>query len=1328
MIYRLIFYCILFLFPASVLAQTAPMRFQRLTYNDGLSDNKVNCILKSREGYLWIGTPMGLNRYDGFRVQSFYNEPGNKSSLLDNAVLGIVEDGDGQLWIDTPLGYCISNPNTDVVDRDVDGWMKKRGMSGHALRVAGDRLCNLWILTTSGKLYYYDFGKRSKTVKHLPKSVGASMVSDMSVNGNKVHIILYNGTVVSDGRVDQSISKQTGYQRSDYRIYADSYGGLWAWSQVGTFHYSAKSHSWKKLQGFVTSDVVEDIEHHFLIATDHGGLLVTDEEGNVQQRIVNNPVDAMSLPDNTLQCVYIDNAGVVWIGMYRMGLVHYYKGQNLFDLLPLGDVCTMTQALDGSLWLGTNDAGLKHYDFNSGMVDNIRKQTNGLGTDVVVSSLTARDGSLWFGSFQGGLVKIKDGTYKVYKKSIKGLAKDDVWSLAELPDGRIVIATLGGGVQLLNPKTDKFVTFNSHNSKLPTNFISSVTVLKGGWIAVAYSQGVSFLRYSDGNVVNLNQQLKNRGEKNTSLSINQIYYDSRGLLWIAMGTGVDVYDVAAKQLYAVGLQGMRVHTEVNAVSEDKCGTIWLSTGDEVKSVSVKRGSKGWKFFSNTYGSIDGIQSRLFNKRSILCLRDGRMLMGGIDGVNVIQPWRLRNRHPLEKVLFSGITLFDHPVGVGDTINGHVILATELNSSRELSLRHDENTFAVQLASATPGLPECPRFLYRLRGRGDDWLITSAYEPQVQFTNLSPGHYTLEVRSVDDNGNALNDITTLKITIRPPFYLSAWALLIYIAIIGACVWYAYWRLRKNQRDEMDRLKLKKEKELEEMKLVFFTNLGHELRTPLTLIISPLENIIGQVTDERLSLKLRLIQRNAHKLLALVNQMLDVRRLMRGKETLNLTKNDIVKDIKEICNQFAELSDKGITLTFLTEKDKIEMSYDKDKVGKIISNLLSNAYKFTPKKGHIEVSLLLREDKWLDVKVVDNGPGVSDEDKEHLFERFYQGDVKKRSGGSGIGLNLAWEYAKMHDGSISVADNVSGGAVFTLTLPVDLQSTIVDKPNDDKNGENDNVSVTSFTHSHSLVASSQSNDEKQTGKATILIVDDNDDFISFLTSELSPYYYIRTASDGQQALDSISKAAPNLVLTDVMMPVMDGNELCKRIKNDEKLKHIPVVMLTARLTDENEIESRECGADDYVKKPFSMQLLRMRIDSLLSKERITDDGKLKPRIAQPKITSEDEKFVDKTTSYVESHLNDAELSVEQMAQDLGMSRVQLYRRLVTVVGKTPSEFIRLIRLRHAQRLLMESQLTISEIAYRVGFSSQRYFSKCFKELYGYLPTEYKRKKSK
>lgn len=588
------------------------------------------------------------------------------------------------------------------------------------------------------------------------------------------------------------------------------------------------------------------------------------------------------------------------------------------------------------------------------------------------------------------------------------------------------------------------------------------------------------------------------------------------------------------------------------------------------------------------------------------------------------------------------------------------------------------------------------------------------QPNVQFSNVSPGHYRLEVRVVDIYGEPMGGVETLDIIVRPPFYLSFWALLLYMLLIalGACG--LYRRMLRRHREAEERMEEQKKREVEEMKMTFFINVSHELRIPLTLILAPLASMIKEESSSRLRLKLEMMQRNAVRLLDMVNQMLDLRRLMKNGAQLNMQHGDVVAFIRNVCNQFIGLADKRIDFTFSSCAESLMADFDGDKLGKIVGNLLSNAFKFTPAGGRVSVSVDVTGDGAVEIRVADTGVGISDEDKKHVFERFYQSPGNKNTGDSGIGLNIAYEFARMHGGGITVADNPGGGALFTVTLPAGHAKAVGGRQTErTRSGENAGAAtgVKAGGGAH---------------KPEILVVDDNDDFLEFMVSELSTAYSVATAHDGEEALEHIAAHRPDLVLTDIMMPGMDGNELCRRIKQDESTSDLPVVILTARLTEENEIESRECGADDYIKKPFNMELLNMRIDRLLQPRHGHTGGKIEPKISEVEVTPVDEQFVADATAFVEKNISNTDLSVEHMSHELGMSRVKLYRRTLSVTGMTPSEFIRLIRLRHAEQLLVKSQLSISEIAYNTGFSSQRYFSKCFKELYGCIPSEYKNRK--
>ncbi|MDD5862077.1 MAG: response regulator [Prevotella sp.] len=1317
----------------TVSSQILNPKFRRLTYSDGLSDNKVNCIYKSREGFLWIGTPLGLNRYDGFRIRSYFAQASDTTSLPDNTITSIQEDGDGKLWLETLAGICIFDPSHETTARSTSLWLQRHGMRGQVLKAHADDRHNLWLALTDGSLWYYDFASSRPTLilRHCPAQ--GRQISAITSMGTEAVINYDDGFIIAVDRQRRRLLWSSDFitrTRGDvtsqgYSTFIDSSHNLWVTAGDTPYLYHTTTHQWQVLPYNMVLAFNEDRSGNILMATDHDGLIRLNRQHQQVAQLLNNPLDPFSLPDNTISCLYVDDEGIVWTGTYRMGLAYYYSGQYLFDTLPVGDICSISEDHGGRLWLGTNDKGIVVYNPATKEQHTIGKEESGLGSDIVVSTLIARDGSFWAGTFQGGMARLKDGRWKVWRQGSSGLRSDNVWALKELPDGAIAIGTLGAGLQILH--TDgSFTTLDTHNSKLSSDYIASLALDRFGGLVIGHSQAFSVLNLRDHKIHNYSQRTLEKSLSGAEVhlaspSVNQVYCDSRALLWLATAAGLNVCDRRSGKIYTVNLQGVHSHIDVCAVGEDNHGTMWITTSEGLKSIRLKEEDGDWSFFVNSYDETDGLQTRMFNKRSILRTHDGKILAGGIDGINVIEPQRVRMSPEPVRVIFSDLAFFDHVIGVGEKVNKHVVLTEAINDSREVTLNHDENTFTIQLAASCIGQPVHPRFLYRIKELGDKWSMTAESMPAISFTDLDYGHYTLEVRALDHNGNPQQQTETLHITIRPPFYLSLWAWLVYLLLITAVCWYGWREMNRRRREQLERINLTKEKELEEAKLVFFTNLGHELRTPLTLILAPLSSLLKEETKPEVIEKLRLMHRNGVRLLNLINEMLDVRRLMNNKEVFRPHEGDIVETVGTVCRNFSELSDKAITLAFHASATHIMMDYDSDKVEKIVTNLLSNAYKFTPVPGRIEVSVKAdTPERQLTLVVSDTGRGVSDVDKQHIFEQFFQSKDNDHDGGSGVGLNLVATYVKMHSGTITVSDRAGGGAVFTISLPM-THSHVEGEAFVTAGGNSAHQTVTKKT-AHAL--KHQKEDVSEAPHSAILLVDDNEDFLEFMAAELSEKYALSFAHNGKEALEMIREEHPDLVLTDVMMPEMDGNELCQRLKADERTRNIPVVMLTARLSEENEIESRECGADDYIKKPFNMELLQLHIDRLLRHEQINDEGKLDVKISQPKITTVDEQFANEATAYVEQHLDDTELSVETMSHDLGMSRVKLYRRMVAVTGKTPSEFIRLIRLRHAEQLLMKSQLTISEIAYRVGFSSQRYFSKCFKELYGYMPSQYKK----
>lgn len=655
----------------------------------------------------------------------------------------------------------------------------------------------------------------------------------------------------------------------------------------------------------------------------------------------------------------------------------------------------------------------------------------------------------------------------------------------------------------------------------------------------------------------------------------------------------------------------------------------------------------------------------------------------------------------------------------------------MNDVENVEFDYKQNIFSVSFASDNYNLPEKTQYMYKLEGFNNDWLTLPVGVHNVTFTNLAPGKYVLRVKAINSDGYVGIKEATLGIVVNPPFWMSWWAYLLYAAGLVVVLFLARYRMLKREREKFHLQQIENEvaknEEINNMKFRFFTNVSHELRTPLTLIISPLEGMLKETTDELQSTRLQLMYRNAQRLLHLVNQLLDFRKGEMSTHQLSLSEGDIISYVHSVCNSFLLMADKKhIQFSFFSGIDTFSMAFDADKVGKIVMNLLSNAFKFTPEGGRVTVMIehVTGTPDTLEIKIADTGIGISDVDKEHIFDRFYQADHKgvEETTGNGIGLSLVRDFVTLHEGEVKVFDNIGTGSVFVIQFPVKHVETQVQLPEE-----------TGMSVGDEEDREMKEEVREETGRKDfplLLVVDDNEDFRIFMRYSLELQYRVKLAVNGNEAWEMMQEELPDLVISDVMMPQMDGNELCRLIKQDKRIAHIPVILLTARQNTEAKLEGLQTGADDYVTKPFNMTILVLRIRKLieLSRYHRVTQGMIDPAPSEIVITSLDEKLIEKAIKYVEDNMSRTELSVEELSRELGMSRVHLYKKLLQITGKTPIEFIRVIRLKRAAQLLRESQLHVSEVAFEVGFNNPKYFSRYFKDEFGVLPSVYQEKEGK
>lgn len=1323
-------------------------QFKHLEVSDGLSNNSVNTICKDRDGFMWFGTTTGLNRYDGYTFKIYQHAENDPGSLPDNYITDIVEMPDGRFWVNTGRGYVLFDKEQDCFITDVTGFMKNLESGGVPEQVFVDREGNTCLSVAGEGCYRYKEGGKRLFFSYVEHSLPEHGVTQIAECSDGLLLIYNTGLLVCLDRATLAIKWKSDEIKKyipagktiEFSLFVDRDNCIWAYSLMGIWAYDCGTKSWRtdltaiwsSRPDIIIHAVAQDIEGRIWVGKDYDGIDVLEKETGKVTSLVAHDDNGRSLPHNTIYDLYADRDGIMWVGTYKKGVSYYSESIFKFNMYEWGDITCIEQADENRLWLGTNDHGILLWNRSTGKAEPFWRDAEGQLPNPVVSMLKSKDGKLWVGTFNGGLYCMDGSRVRSYKEGAgNALASNNVWALVEDDKGRIWIASLGGGLQCLEPLSGTFETYTSNNSALLENNVTSLCWVDNNTLFFGTAnQGVGMMDMRTREIKKIQGQSGN--VKLSNDAVNHVYKDSRGLVWIATREGLNVYDTRRHLFLDLSPVAEAKGNFIAAITEDQERNMWVSTSRKVIRVTVASDGKGsYLFDSRAYNSEDGLQNCDFNQRSIKTLHNGIIAIGGLYGVNVFAPDHIRYNKMLPNVMFTGLSLFDEAVKVGQSYGGRVLIEKELNDVENVEFDYKQNIFSVSFASDNYNLPEKTQYMYKLEGFNNDWLTLPVGVHNVTFTNLAPGKYVLRVKAINSDGYVGIKEATLGIVVNPPFWMSWWAYLLYAVGLVVVLFLARYRMLKREREKFHLQQIENEvaknEEINNMKFRFFTNVSHELRTPLTLIISPLEGMLKETTDELQSTRLQLMYRNAQRLLHLVNQLLDFRKGEMSTHQLSLSEGDIISYVHSVCNSFLLMADKKhIQFSFFSGIDTFSMAFDADKVGKIVMNLLSNAFKFTPEGGRVTVMIehVAGTPDILEIKIADTGIGISDVDKEHIFERFYQADHKgvEETTGNGIGLSLVRDFVTLHEGEVKVFDNIGMGSVFVIQFPVKHVETQVQLP------EETGMPVGDEEDKEMKEEAREETERKNF--PLLLIVDDNEDFRIFMRYSLELQYRVKLAVNGKEAWEMMQEELPDLVISDVMMPQMDGNELCRLIKQDKRTAHIPVILLTARQNTEAKLEGLQTGADDYVTKPFNMTILVLRIRKLieLSRYHRVTQGMIDPAPSEIVITSLDEKLIEKAIKYVEDNMSRTELSVEELSRELGMSRVHLYKKLLQITGKTPIEFIRVIRLKRAAQLLRESQLHVSEVAFEVGFNNPKYFSRYFKDEFGVLPSVYQEKEGK
>jgi signal transduction histidine kinase/ligand-binding sensor domain-containing protein/DNA-binding response OmpR family regulator len=1347
----------LFCVPFSLSAQD-----YRFTHVNALSTNNVKCIFKDKTGFLWVGTQSGLNRFDGNSIKLFRNDPSDSTTVLDNSIENLFETPDGRIGVMTPSGTCLYDPEYERFTSDLSSLNSFNVLPKTLTNVVEDREGNHWFMVREvGLVRYNEEKKHSLLLKHDPAdttTIASNIVTSIVQHPDGSYWVAhFNGTiekvvVTSSGHKvvyrDYFLYKQHQIKKKFFKcqLFIDNDGDLWLYinnDDFGVHFFDLKNNRTRhfgrntataKLSSDLVSKIVQDTRGLLWVATDHGGINLIDKKSFSIRYLSHNPENKSSLVQNSITSLYKDKEGVIWVGTSKKGLSFYHQNIIRFPLynrysepvgLPYEDINRFVEDDKGNIWIGSNGGGLIYFNRESGNFTSFKhdpRDPNSLSSDVIVSLCFDHEKKLWIGTFYGGLNCYDGKTFTHYSHDPSdptSLSDQSVWEIFEDSDKDLWIGTLDGGLNLFNRKTRKFTRFPIGTNAITSPYVSALNGDAGGNIWIGSTDGIDVLNKSLRTFKHF-PSIKNNPATLLNDDIQDIKMDSKGRIWIGTRGGLSIFNRKANTFRTFTDKDGLPDNSVLTILEDEQGDLWLGTANGISHAKVGSDIDSPDLEFKNYSDADGLQGMEFNEDAALRTSKNELIFGGVNGFNIFKPDQLGYNVNKHTVIFLDFQLFNKSVKPGEIIDGEILLSKSIVRSPDIVLPASKNVFSIEFSTLNFFQPEKNIYKYKLEGFNKDWLFADNKSRKVTFTNLDAGDYTFSVMEANNDGIWSDHPATLHIKVLPPFWKSKFAFALYILLFVLALLLA--RKVIQQREEMkyaimqERQEALRMHELDIMKIRFFTNVSHEFRTPISLILSPIEKLLKQSIDpEEQKKHFDLIQRNAKRLLNLVNQLLDFRKLEVHEIKFQPSEGDIVKFIRETVYSFSDLSEKKeVKLEFQTSRDSLETVFDQDKLEKILFNLLSNAFKFTQSQGRVSVSIDLKEasnGKLIVISVSDTGIGIPLDKQGRIFDRFFQNDLPKSmvNQGSGIGLSITKEFVKIHGGEITVSSEPEKGSCFTVSLPVkEIQISAERRVEQSAQGEEQTPA-----------------ESPRDAKPLVLLVEDNEDLRFYLKDNLNRVYNILEAKSGEEAWKKIVSNFPDLIVSDVMMPGMNGLELCHKVKSDWRVSHIPVILLTARTTDEQRIEGLESGADDYINKPFNFEILESRIRNLIQQREklhkaLSQNASIKA--SELKITPLDEQFIKGATQHVEKNISNAEYSVEDLCSELGLSRSLFFRKMMALTGKSPLEFIRTIRMQQAAQLLEKSQLTVAEVAYQVGFNNPKYFAKYFKEIYHVLPSAY------
>ena len=1015
---------LLLLVPLGIQAVIPDIKFRRLDIRDGLSNSQVNCVYRDSRGYVWMGTMYGLNRYDGYRVKTFYANSRDTTTMRDNNTTEIMESQDGKLWLHQGMNYCVYDPATESFERNISNELEKYfGFNKGVEQMYIDGKKNFWVKFYDKGLYYYN--PNTKKTNHFNFGYGDNELNPTynfmayADYNEGVMMVTSNGELVCfDGERGKKLSddkwmrEHGSPENREYHLCVDKDHNIWVSVENYSYVRVNKDKKWRVgyanlFREYQIENVPEDLQIWDLkvdakgriwLATDHEGLLVVDLKNHEMRQFLNNKFDESSISENTLRNIYMDDHGLVWVGSFKNGVNMYKEGSASMMNLEVGDINAVAEDRFGNYWLGSNDRGILVYNpKRQEVVAHYTKENSPLFGNIMVGAYSASDGSIWFGGYNSGLTrcipKNDSGEATIinyhYTGEAGGLATDNVWSVTEDKWHRIWIGTLGAGIQMLDLKTGKFRTWDTSNTKINANYVTSASWIKKGWLVMGTSWYWVFLNPVTGQLCPREIPDATRFPSQMGNSVSVIE-DSRGFIWQGSFCGALVYDQKRKTCNLLDMEDGLLGSSVCSIVEDLQHNIWIVTDHGVSKVVPQQQEDGtWQFNISSYNNSDGLQQAVYNQRSTCLTHDGKILIGGQGGLDIINPKAMSDVKIKERPVFSGLQLFDVDVPVGREIDGRVILDEALDVCRDITLRFSDQ-FTIQLASDACVVANEKRFVYKLEGFNENWVKTSEMNPNITYNSLRAGSYTLCVRMLNDDGTIGDEEASMDITIRPALWRTRWAMLLYIFVIAAiALLWRHWymkRLGRRMETETTRRELEKKQWMNEVRM----QLKKEFAEKSGTTDHPGEADPGYHVVARRHL------------------------------------GDLVDFLRQLCKDYTSPDkQKSVKVNFVSPIPELEAEYDASLMSEAILTLFNNSVLFAHSDSIISVGVVRQQDGCPQIQVADNGIGIKDEYKEHAFDPMVNGD--------GIGLDRVKAIVDAHEGTIRIEDNPGGGTIFIITLP-------------------------------------------------------------------------------------------------------------------------------------------------------------------------------------------------------------------------------------------------------------------------------------------------------